>query len=283
MEYQRAQYASLEAQVSADAAGLINEAERLSALRGQPVEPEDSIKRSTDTDEYLEALRAEIAKRKGAALDAALLVEAAQPEAAQPEAAELDPRLKTFKADYDSDASLKGKITWQEIKARLLANNGHYLALAQAMEQGGVLFGVDKSGNPLIADRGDEPIMKGMSYKDTRDRVLYKHDRYDRDGQMQRDESGQPISTGYEMFPYIPNYDKSPEITDYETHTGKPFVKSPKGGEFRSSWAESGEAPSWPRFVRFNPGFGSANVDSGYPQLEAYNRGVRRLLRVKKT
>lgn len=133
------------------------------------------------------------------------------------DSAETDQCLAIFKADYDSDLALKEKITWQEIETRLLANNGYYLALAQEMEQEGILFGVDKDGNPLIADRGDEPIFKGMNYHDTLARVLYKHkreDKYDRYGRMQRDEAGQSIPAGYEMFPYVPVQNKSPEITD---------------------------------------------------------------------
>lgn len=199
---------------------------------------------------------------------------------AQPdESADADPRLTTFRADYEGDATLKGKILWVEIRNRLLANNGRYLALALAMEQGGELFGVDAEGNPLICDRGDEPIMKGMNYQNTRARVLYQHDRQPR---IIRDGNGQPVATGYEMFPCSGD-DKSEEILQYEAHTANPFVKDPKGREWRSSWLESGEAPSyWPLEIHWYPRNKNSYLSYEDPETRDPNRGVRRLLRVKK-
>lgn len=198
------------------------------------------------------------------------------------ESADADPRLAVFQADYEKDATLKGKILWVEIRNRLLANNGRYLALALAMEQGGELFGVDAEGNPLICDRGDEPIMKGMNYQNTRARVLYQHAH----GQMIVDKGGQPaLRTGYEMFPmppyYSSDYDKSPEVLQYEAHTGKPFVKDPNEREWRSSWLESGETRSWIRVVDFSPSKGGAGGDVDSPGNAHPSRGVRRLLRVR--
>lgn len=265
--HERAEFDSPDEKLAHDAEKLVEIAAVRSERIGIPVNPLSLAGRKDDD---IEALRKDIEKEQWAVRITS-------------ESVEVDLRLATFKADYDSNAALKAKIKWQEIEARLLANNGYYLVLAQAMEQGGVLFGVDKAGNPLIADKGDEPIMGGMSYKDTRDRVLYKHDRYDIDGQMQRDAAGQPVPTEYEMFGYIPDYNKSPEITDYESHTGKPFVKSPNGDEWRSSWVESGENPSWPRNVRFNPRVGYACVRYDASRNGGFNRGVRRLLRVKQT
>ncbi len=198
------------------------------------------------------------------------------------ESVEVDPRLSTFKADFDADPALQSKISWAEIQTRLLANEGHYLALAQAMEQGGQLFGVDAQGRPLISDRGDEPIMKGMNYEKTRDRVKYKHTSNDENGTKIFDENQQPIPTGYEMFGYNGDYNKSDEITQYENHTGNHLVQSPGKKEWRSSWLESGKNPSWPRGVGSDPNFTDSFVDLDYPNLELDVRGVRRLLRVEK-
>ncbi len=267
-QHDRREFNSPEEAFEANARGLIEKAKKQSEKLGIPVDPITFAQREDDD---INALRAVIAKEQGAV---------SRMEAK--EVIELDPRLTTFKADFDKDATLQSKCSWAEIQTRLLANEGHYLALAQAMEGGGELFGADRDGNILFSDRGDEPIMKGMNYKDTRDRVLYKHDRYDKDGKMQTDEAGKPISTGYEMFPYSDKYAKSDEILQYEAHTGSPFVKSPNGDEWRSSWVESGENPSWPRNVYFNPDFGYANVNLGNPLDEFGLRGVRRLLRVKK-
>lgn len=263
----KTEFDSLEAKLAYDAQGLIKKAALQSKRVGKPVDPISFAQRADDD---IEALRTAIAKE--------------QALAGARESVEVDPRLAAFKEDYDNseNPTLREKCSWAEIQTRLLANEGHYLALAQAMEQGGILFGVDAQGNPLIADRGDEPIMKGMNYKNTRDRVLYKHTSNDKDGTMILGEDQKPISTGYEMFPYVEPYDKSEEILQYEAHTGEPFVKSPNGTEWRSSWAESGENPSWPRAVSFRPDDGYASVSYASPMREFDLRGVRRLLRVKK-
>lgn len=187
------------------------------------------------------------------------------------EVVEMDPRLTTFKADYDTSKNPKLKaLPWLEIQTRLLADKGEQLKAALDLNEGGILFGVDVNGNPLICDRGDQAVMTGMNYPDTRDRVLYKHD------------SDQPMPTGYEIFPYVEPYEKSDEIMQYETHTGKPFVIPPNGENFQSSWAESGENPPWPRVVDFVPNAGHARIGTVRPGSEVRFRGVRRLLRVVK-
>ncbi len=269
------EFESGDAKLAFDAKNLIGIARAQFEKTGVKMNP---IAFAHRADDDMEALMAAIAKEQNAVNPA---VEATRTQTAEPEAVEVDPRLATFKTDFDKDHAIQAKCSWTEIQSRLLARDGHYLALAQAMEQGGELFGVDAEGNPLISDRGDEPIMKGMNYKDTRDRVLYKHGA---DNKMITDKDGQPISTGYEMFPYSGDYEKSPEILQYEAHTGKPFIKSTYGQEWRSSWVESGENPPWPRDVYFIPSaaVGYAYVGNVPPLGEFRYRGVRRLLRVKK-
>ena len=196
---------------------------------------------------------------------------------------DVDPRLTRYKEDYDTTKnSVLKAFPWAEIQNRLLANEGHYLTRAQTMEQGGQLFGVDKQGRPLISDRGDEPIMKGMNYKNTRDRVLYKHDRNDINGKLIPGEDGQPQLTGYEMFGYAGDYDKSDEIDQYETHTGKHFVQSRGGYYYRSSWLESGENPSSPGIIRSFPNIVDSSVYYDSRNSSEQDRGVRRLLRLEK-
>lgn len=206
----------------------------------------------------------------------------------------LNAPLSKFKAEYDKlSPDLQAKCPWEVAQTRLLENDGEKLKLAHAMEQGGVLFGVDKDGKLLFADKGDEPIMKGMNYKDTRDRVLFKHDRLDKEGKMELDEEQKPISTGYTMFPYSGDYDKSEEILQYESFTGYHFIRpfrlkrflsqpSDNGPEWRSSWLESEEDPLVPRFIQFNPSNCSTGVSGAGlgPLSEDPDRGVRRLLRV---
>ena len=266
-QHQRREFESEGAKLRGDAQGLIAKAKVQSEKLGVAVDPIVFTQRKDDD---IEALRAAIAKGQ---------------RAVNPEAVELDPRLAIFKADFDEDPAIRGKCSWAEIQTRLLANEGHYLALAKAMNEGGILFGVDTDGNPLFADRGDEPIMKGMNYKDTRDRILYKHDASDK---MITDEDGQPVPTGYAMFQYSGNYDKSEEILQYESHTGKPFIKSSDftkstGEDPCSSWVESGENPLWrPGIVYFNWHGAYARGGHADPQNVSPNCGVRRLLRVKK-
>ncbi len=274
------EFDSPEAKLDSDAKNLIEIARIQLEQTGVKVDPIVFARRE---DNDIEALRSAIAKEQGA--ENAVVAEvgqAAQAVVAPTESVEVDPRLKTFKEDFDVDSALKSKISWAEIQTRLLANEGHYLALAQAMEQGGQLFGVDAKGRPLISDRGDEPIMKGMNYKDTRDRVKYKHTSNDKNGTKILDAKNQPIATGYEMFGYTGDYGKSEEISQYETHTGKHFVQSPGKRELRSSWLESGEEPSWPRYVYSDPYYADSNVYYGNPNGEVAYLGVRRLLRVEK-
>ncbi len=199
----------------------------------------------------------------------------------QSEKSESSLSLARFRADFDKmDPGLKAKCPWAEISSRLLANEGRYLALAEAMNEGGILFGVDYSGNPLFADRGDEPIMKNMNYKDTRDRVLYEHDA---SNNMVTNKDGNPIPTGYEMFPYRGHREKSNEILQYEAHTKKPFVKA-ANGDWCSSWLESGENPSLPRDIYCVTYDESTCTYLGYSDPWDFRdfRGVRRLLRIKK-
>lgn len=191
-----------------------------------------------------------------------------------------NPALKKFKADYDElPDNLKAKCPWEIAQARLLANDGEKLKLAQAMEQGGILFGVDNNGKLLFADKGDEPIMRGMNHPETRARVLYKHTSLDENGEMNLDKNKQPIPTGYTMFPSEGGYDKDDEVIQYEEYTGKPFVKPTYGNAFRSSWLES-EDTRWPHNILFEQSYGCARVSFTYANANDYRRGVRRLLRV---
>jgi len=181
--------------------------------------------------------------------------------------------IARFKEQYEMwKPEHKANCQWQEVESRLLANDGHFLKLAEAMHQGGILFGVDKAGNPLIADGGVEPIMAGMNYADTRRAVMFKEI-----------EGGQ-APTGYELFPYSDNYQKSAEISAFEDFTKEPFIRSENKKEYRSSWLESGEDPDWPRGAFFSPGSGLVYEDDDVSTALSDPRlGVRRLLRVKKS
>lgn len=241
--------------------------------------PEDKVEPiifAQRADDDIEALRLAIAKEQGKV----------NPTIVAPEIAdtvEVDPRLARYKEQYNGSGNPKLKaVPWSTIQARILEDESFQLRAALDLEQGGELFGIDKEGNPLISDGGDEPVMKGMNYPDTRARVRFKHTSNDKAGTMIQGEHGQPISTGYEMFGYVEPYEKSDEIKQYESHTGKHFVQSPSKKEWRSSWLESGENLSLPRGVYSGPDREDSRVRYGGPQFVGDNRGVRRLLRVKK-
>lgn len=280
MEHLRQEFgedpASQEAKLAHDAEGLIAEAARLSELKNTYVDPTSLAKREADyrDGQIVDDLRAAILK-----LHVAVNPTIVAPEAS--DAVEVNPRLTKYKEQYDGSGNSKLKnVPWATIQDRILEDEDFQLRAALDLEQGGELFGIDKEGNPLISDGGDEPVVKGMNYPDTRARVHFKHTSNDKAGTMIQGEDGQPISTGYEMFGYVEPYNKSDEIEQYEAHAGKKFVQNSK--EYRSSWLESGKNPSWPRDVGSGPRNAASRVYDDAPKDVYPTRGVRRLLRVKK-
>lgn len=227
------------------------------------------------------ALKAAIDKERGTVSTAASSVA---------EEVEVDPRLTTFKVDYTTSKNPKlTAFPWEEIRTRLLADEGALLNAALELNERGILFGVDAVGNPLMCDRGDQAVMTDMNYEDTRARVRYRHNSNDKQGQMLKDDKDQPVPTGYEMFPQVDRREKSDEIKQYEAHTGRVFVLPPAGEKYQSSWTESGDNPGsspenqpWPRIVEFEGRLRLAPVRNGYPEQHYPYRGVRRLLRVIK-
>lgn len=192
------------------------------------------------------------------------------------ESVELDPRLATFKEDFDKDAAMQDRCSWEEIERRLLKDDGRYLDLAKDLEQGGELFGIDSDGNPLICDKGDKLIVEGKNYQRVRSQVFFKRKcTSDNSVELLLDENEKRVYTGYEMFPYSDPNDKSEEILLYEAHTGRPFV-----GQHSSSWLESGSRPFWAHYIIFDPREGIAVVREADPKSIVFHRGVRRLLRL---
>lgn len=189
-----------------------------------------------------------------------------------------NPRLKRFAGQYGYlEEEDTARCPWDKVRRRLLNNNGRYLVLVEEMNLGGILFSVDKQGNPLFADDDKEPIMTNMNYADTRKAVYLKNQK----GNWEANNM-----SGYEMFPYAggeDGYDKSPEILAFEKFTRRPFVVSSTRKEWRSSWLESGASPRWPRYVSFSPKDNCAVVRDGLPGACDSTRGVRRLLRVKES
>ncbi len=196
-----------------------------------------------------------------------------------PEAAAEKPILTRFNEQYEHwSAEHKAKMPWEKVQERLLANNSHYLNLASAMNEGGVLFGIDIEGNPLVADDGFGAIMCGMKYADTREAVYFT-----------KDAKGEKTSTGYEMFPATISEDHpfSPEVLAFMAFTGREFVMSDDGelGWAReASWLESDHIAigrDWPRYIHRSLACGATVVDKDNSINSDPKRGARRLLRVK--
>ncbi|MFH0820515.1 MAG: hypothetical protein V1908_01950 [Candidatus Peregrinibacteria bacterium] len=181
-----------------------------------------------------------------------------------------DPRLAAYKAQYDRwSAAEKTRCLWAEVKERLLGNDSEDLKRAEAMPEGGILFGLDKQGNLLIANGGLGPVLTNMNYQDTRKAVRFT------------EQGGKQAPTGYEML------SEEAEIRAFEAFTGQPVVRTPEGFEpspedngYRGIWRESGDNPDWARHAYVDPGSARARLYVYYPSLRLPGRGVRCLLRV---
>lgn len=199
-------------------------------------------------------------------------------------------RVSFYKGQYEAlDDKFRSRYSWAEVERRLLANNAHYLQLAEGLNENGILFGVDSTGNLLFADGGKEPIMKGKNYMETREAVLFKQ------------VEGSRVKTGYEMFPHNANKNprppvwKSSEILMFEKATKGPFVKSDNDKSRVYSWLESGEEDrGQAAIIKFEydnwdpksnarddqQGNFHTHVIHGPSKAKSSNYGVRRLLRV---
>jgi len=112
------------------------------------------------------------------------------------EGIEYDPRLINYKLDWEKwDDKLKNEMPFEEIRRRLLANDGALLKRAEALTGGGVLFGVDENGRAVFTDVDDELFNSLLSYKQALNVV-----RFETEKGMFKIKNGQKIPTGYDMF-----------------------------------------------------------------------------------
>lgn len=184
----------------------------------------------------------------------------------------LETRLQRYKDQHEKlKAEVRKKLSWEDIAKRLLANDGYYLSRAQAMDEKGVLFGMDSLGNALIADSGENLTLTSVTYPEARDRVYFKNR-----------EQFEP--TGYEMFPAGVDNTYSQELDDFIHYTGqyvegildsKHFVR----GKLVETigWLESSHH-SLPRQI-VNRNMWGYEIQAGNYQDRA---DVRRLLRVRR-
>ncbi len=179
---------------------------------------------------------------------------------------EKDPTLEVYRKQYNCmPSAAQVQCSWEEVKARLLGNSGQDLERAGNIPGGQpVLFGVDKDGNPLIANGGPGPILTGMNYANTRKAVHFA------------EKDGKPVPTGYEML------SEEVDIRTFEAFTGKPVVQLAEGQDWAGIWRESGDNPGWARSARVYAGNTRANLYEYYPGFHDPGLGVRCLLRVLK-
>lgn len=188
------------------------------------------------------------------------------------------PSLQRYREDYDKWGNgLKIRCSWHTVQDRLLANGAHYLKLAEGLDQGGVMFGVDVEGNPLFADAGKMPGSYEKKYFEARKKTKF----FDHENETPN------IPTGYELFPYAPEKKKSLEIVLYEKFTGEPFVQ-PLGEKMRAQcWLEDGDWDSEKNkgntmVAKYDNRIAEVNIIM--PELERGDNNtavVRKLLRLK--
>lgn len=193
------------------------------------------------------------------------------------EKVEVLPFLKRYHEMYTRwSEEDKKRASWKFVQERLL--NKDYIEKSLTLHKGGVLFGLDEAGNPLVADGGVKGIMHCRNYADTRKAVM--------------GEENNP--TGYVLFPYKGSYKKSEEIIAFERFTGEPFVRVEHTNHQwyqhlnrlpSSAWLESGENPENHGLVRVaisDPNwYEGVRVFTDKATIAFDNRGVRRLLRIE--
>ncbi len=161
----------------------------------------------------------------------------------------------------------KKRAKWNFVEDRLLT--GENLAKAVSLRLGGILLGLDKKRNLLVADGGVEPVYIADTYSETRETVIMQ---------------------GYEIL--TPNYDDrrfafrapSPslnEMSRFEIFTGEPFVRSESGGRV-TVWFDSGPGGYMhsASCVHFYPD-GRRVADTGEIWYPHPDYGIRRLFRAK--
>ena len=200
------------------------------------------------------------------------------------ESEKLTAALSRYEKEYASiPDNIKSRCSWNDISERLLANDSEKLRLADAMQGGGQLIGIDKKGKALFRDKGVEPVMFGF---DQDDNLIQIYDRNPEEmGTVKKwanyfECRTQLKKDGYEMFSNDGEFDFSEEMKQSEDYTEEPFVASENRRDYRASWLESGDKPGRAHGVLFDSVFGSVGVCNVNPENRDDGYGVVRLLRV---
>lgn len=200
-----------------------------------------------------------------------------------PEFVETDPRLSYYHEQWKQlNPQRKGSTTWKEVARRLLNNKPEgvdrlYIDLAKNMKGGGILIGVDKEGNPLIADKGKDPLEFGPDFCDKTYEGAIKAALFTTDAQ------GKEVANGYEFFE-DQNFSPSDEMRAFKEATGHLFVEPGEANTdpyaWRGIWLKS-KVPSSPRLADFLRADSKVLVSVEDSEFRNPLLGVRRLLRVR--
>jgi hypothetical protein len=185
---------------------------------------------------------------------------------------------------------IRQRCVWETVSARLLANGGEKLKLAQAMQGGGELVGIDSEGSAMFKDKGSEPVMYGYDEKSQMMRI------YNRDPEQMKmvkmwanysEICAKVTEEGYEMFACDSRDSNgdygflSEEMQQVELNTGKQFVASEDRKEWRASWLKSdkrSDGKVWN--ADFSEVDHTVGVYATEPTRTSEERGVIRLIRV---
>ncbi len=192
--------------------------------------------------------------------------------------------LKRCQQEYEGlPADAKGRLTWNAVSAKLMANEGAKLKKANAMQGGGHLFHITEKGEVLFKDKGVEPVMYGWDKPEgAKDRQLVQI--YGRDSELMNrikqwanapEIEARVTADGYELFEDDGDYRFSEEMKRAAAaNEGGLFVAS----QDRQIWRDSVLKNA--RYALFAPGNGNVHVHGANPEYRPDLRGAVRLLRV---
>lgn len=202
--------------------------------------------------------------------------------------------VEAYQATLEKDRT--ARTTWEVVQERLLANDSALLKKAATMQGQGELIGVFQNGELCIIDRGDkdgnrEPVI--IAFDAENNRITITSDTPDRANAMGAitGNGGKfadyweireaVMEDGFTLPPDSPAYEKKGIVAAAEALSGKPFVRSENGEEWRSAILECGNVSrdADVRVVRFYPKPGLAYVSYIGPCRRHAFRGAVRVLR----
>ncbi len=177
--------------------------------------------------------------------------------------------------------------TWEQVTARLAANDNALLKKAAGMQGKGTLIGVYLNGELCITDRGNEPVIFGKD--EVGKQVKITTDTPDRTAAMQGVKQFADYweirkavhDEGFTLPPDAPDYKKKGLVAAVEAITDADFVRSANGTEYRSAVLDCGnvQRSADVRVVFFSPAYGRAFVGVNFANSRSVDRGAVRVLR----